>query len=96
MDNLSEKYIERNLVKAVKNAGGIALKFVSPGFDGMPDRILLFPKGKMAFAEIKAPGKNPRALQMSRHRMLRKLEFKVFVIDDIKEIRGVIDEIRTA
>ena len=96
MDNLSEKYIERNLVKAVKNAGGIALKFVSPGFDGMPDRILLFPKGKMAFAEIKSPGKKPRALQMSRHRMLRKLEFKVFVIDDVKGIGGVIDEIRTA
>lgn len=96
MDNLSEKHIERKLVKAVKNAGGVALKFVSPGFDGMPDRILLFPKGKMAFAEIKALGKKPRALQMSRHRMIRKLEFKVFVIDDIKEIRGVIDEIRTA
>lgn len=53
----SEKQIEQSLVKAVKNMGGIAPKFVSPGFDGMPDRIVLLPHGLMAFVEVKAPGK---------------------------------------
>lgn len=55
----SEKQIEQSLVKAVKNMGGIAPKFVSPGFDGMPDRIVLLPHGLMAFVEVKAPGKSP-------------------------------------
>ena len=53
----SEKQIEQSLVKAVKNMGGIAPKFVSPGFDGMPDRIVLLPHGLMAFVEVKTPGK---------------------------------------
>ena len=43
---------------SVKEHGGIALKFTSPGFDGMPDRLILLPNGKMAFAELKSLGKN--------------------------------------
>lgn len=46
---MREKYIEQKLVKEVKNHGGIALKFTSPGFDGMPDRLVLLPNGKLAF-----------------------------------------------
>lgn len=92
----SEKQIEQSLVKAVKNMGGIAPKFVSPGFDGMPDRIVLLPHGVMAFVEVKAPGKNPRPLQAARHEMLRSLGFKVYVIDNENQIGGVLDELRTA
>ena len=73
--------------------GGIAPKFVSPGYDGMPDRIVLLPGGRMAFVEIKAPGKVPRPLQEARHRMLRKLGFKVFVLDQPEQIGGILDEI---
>jgi hypothetical protein len=58
---MNEKDIERKLVVTVKNAGGIAPKLVSPGFAGMPDRIILLPGGHMAFAELKAPGKKPRS-----------------------------------
>ena len=72
-----EKEIEEKLRLSVKAHGGIALKFTSPGFDGMPDRLLLFPNGKIAFAELKALGKKPRPLQLSRHRLLRRLGFKV-------------------
>lgn len=79
----SEKQIEQSLVKAVKNMGGIAPKFVSPGFDGMPDRIVLLPHGLMAFVEVKTPGKKPRSLQVSRHGLLRHLGFKVYVLDDM-------------
>lgn len=39
---MREKIIERKLAAAVKQAGGMALKFVSPGFDGMPDRIVYY------------------------------------------------------
>lgn len=95
-NNRTEKEVETALVYAVKNAGGKALKFISPGYDGMPDRIVLFPKGRIAFVEVKAPGKQPRPLQLSRHRMLRRLGFRVYVIDDIKQIGEIVDEIRTA
>lgn len=91
----SEKQIEQSLVKAVKNMGGYALKFVSPGFDGMPDRIVLLPHGVMAFVEVKAPGKKPRPLQASRHGLLQRLGFKVYVLDDMNQIGGILDDIRT-
>lgn len=61
---MREKTIEQKLIKAVKNAGGIAPKLVSPGFDGMPDRMVLMPEGKFGFVEVKAPGKKPRPLQV--------------------------------
>jgi hypothetical protein len=90
---MREKDTERKLVKAVKAAGGIALKFISPGYDGVPDRLLLLPGGRIAFAEVKAHGVKPRPLQIRRHGMLRRLGFKVYVIDDEEQIGGMLDEI---
>ena len=91
-----EKTIERKLTVAVKKAGGIAVKFVSPSFDGMPDRLVLLPDGLTAFVELKAPGKRPRPLQEARHRLLRSLGFKVYVIDKPEQIGGMLDELQTA
>lgn len=89
-----EKQIENKLTRSVKKAGGIALKFVSPGFAGMSDRLVLLPDGRCAFVELKATGKLPRPLQTARHRMLKKLGFKVYVIDSVEQIEGVINDIR--
>ena len=93
---MREKQIESRLVTEVKKRGGLALKFVSPGFAGMPDRLVLLPDGHIAFAELKAPGKKPRLLQLARHRLLKSLGFRVYVIDDAEQIGGILDEIRTA
>ena len=93
---MREKQIEQKLTLMVKKAGGIALKFVSPGFAGMPDRLVLLPGGVFAFAELKAPGMKPRALQVARHEMLRRMGFKVYVIDGVEQIGGMIDELQTA
>ena len=93
---MREKIIEQHLVKAVKTSGGIAPKLVSPGFAGMPDRLVLLPGGKIGFVEVKAPGKEPRPLQVARHGLLRRLGFKVYVLDDPEQIGGILDEIRTA
>lgn len=90
---MREKYIEQKLIKAVKDKGGIAPKFTSPGFDGMPDRIILLPNGRMGFVETKAPGKKPRPLQEARHNLLRRLGFKVYVVDGMEQIGSVLDEI---
>lgn len=92
---MSEKTIEHKLVVATKNMGGIALKFASPGTDGMPDRIVLLPGGHMAFVEVKAPGKKPRPLQTARLKLLQNLGFKVYVLDNTEQIGWIIDEIRT-
>ena len=93
---MREKQIENKLSSEVKKAGGIALRFVSPGFNGMPDRLVLLPDGHIAFAEVKAPGKKPRPLQASRHRLLRSLGFIVYVIDDSDQIGGMLDEVRAS
>ena len=48
---MKEKIIEQKFRAAVRTAGGVAVKFVSPGLDGMPDRLALLPGGRMAFVE---------------------------------------------
>ena len=92
---MREKEIEKKLAMEVKKLGGLAVKFVSPGFDGMPDRILLMPGGKMAFVEVKAPGKRSRPLQMARHKLLRGLGFSVFILDDESQIGGIIGAVQS-
>ena len=90
---MREKKIEQALVSAVRQRGGLCPKWVSPGLDGVPDRIILLPDGKAAFAELKAPGEKPRPLQAARIRRLRALGYKVYVIDNTGMIGGVLDEV---
>ena len=40
---MREKDIEKILVAEVRKLGGRAYKWVSPGNDGVPDRIVIFP-----------------------------------------------------
>ena len=91
--SMREKTIEQKLVQAVRAMGGIAPKLTSPGFDGMPDRLVLLPKGRIAFVEVKRHGEKPRPLQEARHGVLRRLGFKVYVLDDGEQIGGILNEI---
>lgn len=90
---MNEKYIESELTKAVKQNGGVYWKFTSPGTAGVPDRIVLMPKGHIAFVEVKAPGEKPRKLQLSRHKLLRRLGFQVYVLDALEDIEKIIKEV---
>ena len=92
---MREREIEQKLIDAVKAQGGVCWKFVSPGTAGIPDRIILMPMGRIAFVEVKAPGESPRKLQLARHRLLRRLGFKTFVLDNPEQIGGILDEIQT-
>ena len=92
---MREKIIEKKLTTEVKRRGGLCPKWVSPGFDGVTDRIVLLPGRKFAFVEVKAPGENPRPLQLSRHKLLRRLGFRVYVLDNESQIGGMIDEIQS-
>ena len=93
---MREKTIEAKLVQAVRTKGGLAPKFTSPGFDGVPDRLVLLPKGRIAFVEMKAPGKMLRPLQVRRKRQLEALGFSVYCIDGVEQIGGILNEIQSS
>ena len=90
---MNEKQVEQALRKAVRQRGGLALKFVSPGLAGVPDRIVLMPNRRIAFVELKAPGKHPRPLQVKRKNQLESLGFMVYCIDHPDQIGGAMDAI---
>lgn len=81
---MRESDIEAYLRDSVKAQGGKAYKFVSPGNTGVPDRMICLPHGRVAFAELKAPGKKPTPLQRMQHKRLRALGFIVFGCVDSK------------
>lgn len=93
---MREKTVEAKLVKAVKSMGGLAPKFISPGLDGVPDRLVLLPGGKFAFIELKAPGETLRPLQVRRKSQLEALGFSVYCIDGPEQIGGILDEIQSS
>lgn len=89
---MREKDIEKYLIDKIKNAGGRAYKFISPGNAGVPDRLVLLPGGKIIFVELKAPGKKPTSLQLAQHRRIQNLGFKVLVIDSKQAADDLINE----
>ncbi len=90
---MRERDIEHRLVMETVKRGGVALKFVSPGCIGVPDRIVMLPGGRMGFVELKAPGKKPRPIQARRIHQMQAMGFKVFVVDGVGQIGFVLDEI---
>lgn len=91
--NKRESFIEKKLVQEVKKRGGLCEKWIS-GTSGWPDRIVILPAGKIGFVEVKAPGKEPRPLQVHRHKQLRALGYKVYVLDQESQIGGILDGIQ--
>ena len=100
---MKEKQIEQKLVRAVMAMGGLCPKLVSPGagFQLIAEhhlgvalvRMVLMPGGRMAFAELKAPGRKPRPLQLRRMAQLSRLGFRVYVIDGPEQINEILKTI---
>lgn len=90
---MREQQIEDRLKQKVKQAGGLALKFISPGTAGVPDRIVFLPTGNVVFVELKAPGKKLRPLQLKRKEQLENLGFKVYVLDSYVAVEAFIEEV---
>ena len=90
-----ESDIEKHLCKRVKSElHGWALKFVSPGQNGVPDRVILVPKGRIYFVETKAPGKKLRKLQEYVCCLIKQLGFKVLRIDTKAKVDAFISEVQ--
>ena len=82
---MKEKTIEGYLRDRVRAAGGRAYKFVSPGNNGVPDRLMVMPGGRIVFVELKSPGRKSTELQKAKQAELAKLGCVVFVDVDSKE-----------
>lgn len=91
---MREKDIEIYLRDSVRKAGGKAYKFESPGNDGVPDRLVVFPKNRIYFVELKAPGKKPRPLQIKQMNVLSNFGCDVRVIDSKEKVDEFVGKIR--
>lgn len=89
---MRERDIEQYLVKRVKQAGGEAYKWVSPGNSGVPDRIVVLPGGLVIFVECKAPGKRPTALQHAQLHRLLDLSVPVYIIDSTSQVDMLLED----
>ena len=83
-----EKTVEAALVKRVKELGGIAYKWTSPGRTGVPDRIVMIPGGKIIFVELKSPTGKLTVRQEREHDTIRSLGFEVIVINNVEDARA--------
>lgn len=79
---MNEKLIEKKLREAVKKMGGLALKFTSPSFSSVPDRIVMMPGGQIWFVETKSTGKKQTVRQKIVMDQFIGLGFRTAVIDD--------------
>lgn len=93
---MRESQIETRLkdkLTEVKGTKALALKFISPGFAGIPDRVILLEGGRTIFVELKAPDEEPRPLQQYRAIQLKKLGFEVYCIDSYEAVDKFIEEV---
>ena len=88
-----EHWIEDYLALRLAQAGHLCLKFVSPGFPGVPDRLVLTRTGRILFVEVKSPGAPLRRSQPQVIKLLRKLGFRVEVIDTMAQTNFLLQEL---
>lgn len=88
-----ERDIEKWLRQKIRQMGGEAMKFTSPGNDGVPDRIAILPGGRVWFIELKKDGEVPIKIQEWQIERLRKLGCNVAVIAGMAEARSWIQEV---
>lgn len=88
-----ERKVEEYIIEKVKSLGGKCYKFVSPGNNGVPDRIVLLPPGQVHFVELKAPGEKPRPSQLAVHREMAAVGIRVRVLDSKAAVDDFLREV---
>ena len=94
--NERERDVEKWLRKEIEKMGGLAFKWTSPGNDGVSDRIVILPGGRVHFVELKTDGGEPRPLQVWQLERLRHLGCNAEVIRGMDEAAAFIEEVRDA
>lgn len=88
---MSERAIEAAMRKKISALGGLCLKWVSPGCDGVPDRIVILPGGRIVFVELKTDGGRLRRIQEYQHKLLEKLGCEVTTVYGEEDMRRFCD-----
>ena len=89
----SEKSVERKLVEITKLNGGMCIKLLSFHLIGLPDRLCIFPKAKLVFIETKTTKQKARPVQIYMHNKIRKMGFRVEVIDTVDKVIDIIEDV---
>lgn len=87
---MQESVLEKKFRDMVARKGGKAYKFVSPGNDGVPDRLVILPGGKVGFVELKRKGEKPRKQQEYRMEELKRLGCFAAAVDDIASAEAAV------
>jgi hypothetical protein len=91
---MTEKQLEAKLKKEVEKLGGLCLKLVTPGFTGIPDRLILLPGGKVWFVEVKKPD---YSFTSDRQHLvckeLKRLGFNSFRLNEINGLNNLIRDL---
>lgn len=90
---MDEKRVERRLVEGVRQAGGLCLKFVSPGKAGVPDRVIITPDGRVVFAEVKTEVGKLSKIQEHVIDELKKRNADVRVLYGLKDVAEFLEEL---
>ena len=88
----SEKLLEKKLGDKLKQMGGWSIKLLPTFITGIPDRLCLVPPGRVFFAELKTTKEKPKPIQLAQHRKLRRMGFRVEVIDTTEQIEHILKE----
>lgn len=88
-----EKELEKIMRNEIEKKGGKLLKFISPGNNGVPDRICILKNGKLIFVELKKPkdGKYSK-IQLYQHKVLRDLGQTVECIKNELELKNFMEK----
>lgn len=89
-----ESAVEKHLRERVEALGGMATKLKDPKRNGAPDRLVLLPAGFAMFVELKKKDEEPRDNQLRYHRDLRKLGYRVEVIDSKQQVDELLENLR--
>ena len=89
---MREQNIENYLKKEVKKRKGLCLKFISPTLSGVPDRIVLLPKGRIFFVELKAPNQKAQPHQQRVHKLFKSLGVRVYVADSRQAVKEILED----
>lgn len=89
-----ESKIEAWLDKQIKKMGGKSYKFVSPGNPGVPDRIYMFPEGKIYFVELKREIGRLSKVQIWQRQQFKEMGIEIKVIYGMEQAKELVKELK--